>query len=507
MGKSLTASGFALLLTMCAASVSAADSRVADAVKQRDSKSLKTLISQRVDVNAPQPDGGTALHWAVYWNDLEAVDLLIRAGANVNASNDLGVTPLFLASEAGQAGAVSRLLAAGASSNVVRETGESPLMAAARSGNLAVVRALLARGADPNARETTHDQTALMWAAANRHAEIVEALVEAGGNLEARSRVRTGRTYLPADRNGSGNTPEEHARFSRYIDEGGYTPLLFAAQHGDAASVKRLLAAGANVNVQAPSGMSALVLAAHNDHTEAVDALIAGGADVESSAAGYTALHAAVLRGNVDIVSALLEHRANPNATISQATGARRYSQDWSFGDDLVGATPYYLAARFAEIPIMKVLAARGANTRFAMPDGSTAVMAAMDTALTRSGELEGFGTDRRGRYVFARLLTVQSPEEAQKDVLEIVKLAVASGADVNAAVLTGDTAMHKAVAKGLPSVIEFLAASGANVNAVNKKGQTPLAVAQATRRRLGGDVVATNKAVTDLLQSLGGHQ
>lgn len=498
---------FALLFTIVAASASAADARVAEAAKQRDARALRALIAQRVDVNAPQPDGATALHWAVYWNDAEAVDLLMRAGANVNASNDLGVTPLFLASAAGQAGMVGKLLAAGASSNAVRATGESPLMAASRSGSLAAVRALLARGADANAREKTHDQTALMWAAANRHADIVEALVEGGSDLEARSRVRTGRTYLPADRNGSGNTPEEHARFSRDVAEGGYTALLFAAQHGDEVSVKRLLDAGANVNVEAPSGISPLVLAAHNSNTEAVTVLIEGGADVQSAGAGYTALHAAVLRGNLQIVSALLEHGANPNATITQATGARRYSQDWSFGDDLVGATPYYLAARFAEVPIMRALAARGANTRFAMPDGSTAIMAAMDTAQTRSGELEGFGTDRRSRYVFARLLTVQSPDEAQKDVLEIVKLAVSAGADVNAAVVTGDTAMHRAAAKGLSSVIEFLAANGADVNAANKKKQTPLAVAQAARARRGGDMVAGNQAVVDLLQSLGGHQ
>ena len=207
-----------LLFTVVAAPASAADARVAEAAKQRDAKTLKTLIAQRVDVNAPQPDGATALHWAVYWNDAEAVDLLLRAGANVNASNDLRSHASFLASDAGQAGLVSKPLAAGASSNAVRATGESPLMAASRSGSLAAVPELAGSRRRRERQETTHDQTALMWAAASRHADIVEASRRGGRRTSKPDRwVRTGRTYLPADRNGSGNTPEEHARFQPNI--------------------------------------------------------------------------------------------------------------------------------------------------------------------------------------------------------------------------------------------------------------------------------------------------
>ena len=84
-----------LLLSM--ASLGAAGSDVADAVMRGDTAAVRALLAQKADVNAPQADGATALHWAVYREDLATADLLIRAGANVKAANREGATPLSLA--------------------------------------------------------------------------------------------------------------------------------------------------------------------------------------------------------------------------------------------------------------------------------------------------------------------------------------------------------------------------------------------------------------------------
>src|SRR5262245_37957374 len=93
--------GCVLGLVLCASSVEAAGpaaaASVADAVKRADKTAVRALLQQRADVNVPEPDGSTALHWAAYIDDLEAADMLIRAGANAKATTRYGVTPLALA--------------------------------------------------------------------------------------------------------------------------------------------------------------------------------------------------------------------------------------------------------------------------------------------------------------------------------------------------------------------------------------------------------------------------
>jgi ankyrin repeat protein len=210
-------------------------------------------VKQHFDVNARQPDGATALHWAAHWDDLEAADLLIHAGANVNAANDLAVTPLALSCENGNTAMVDKLLQAGAYPNAAVETGETALMTASRGGSLGAVEALLTRGADVNAKEPSRGQTALMWAVAQQHPAIVRALIEHGADIHARSHVR----HVYVNRGGRSNGE---------IEQGGFTPLLFAARQGDINSAELLLAAGANVNETAPDGTSALVVAAHSGH-------------------------------------------------------------------------------------------------------------------------------------------------------------------------------------------------------------------------------------------------
>lgn len=506
--------GWAVALTLVGATTIArpaasGDTRLAEAVKNRDADAVRALLEQRADVNTPQADGATALHWAAYWNDVDTADLLISAGANVNAVNDLGVTPLFLASTNEDPTIVTRLLTTGADPNLAHVSGESPLMAAARTGRVQAVKALLAHGANVNAKETSHDQTALMWAVANRHPGVVEALLEAGADIHARSRVRLRRFYLRSRGASYELTFEQHIERGDIEErpEGGFTPLLFAAQQGDVESAKLFLAAGANVNDTAPNGMSALEIAAFKNQVEVAKFLLDEGADPDAGDAGFAALHAAVLRGSLDLVEALLAHGADPNSQITKATGVRRQSADYGFSANFIGATPVYLAAKFAEIPIMRALAAGGADLRFAMPDGSTLLMAAMETARINSLGDQGLGEDRRERHVFFRLHETPSPEEVENEVLEIVKLGLASGADVNAADGIANTALHTAAGNGMTRVIELLVNSGAKLDAKNKRGQTPLAVAQAPRRNRGGDIFQGDPATVALLRSLGAQE
>jgi len=167
--------------------LSAGKSDVADAAMRGDGAAVRALIGQKADVNAPQNDGATALHWAVYRGDRELVQLLIRAGANVRASNREGATPLWLASVNGDASILSALVEGGADVNEKLPLGRTPLMVAARTGTLDAIKVLLDHGADPNAKDTLRGTTPLMWAADEGHADAIKLLIDRGADVKARS--------------------------------------------------------------------------------------------------------------------------------------------------------------------------------------------------------------------------------------------------------------------------------------------------------------------------------
>jgi ankyrin repeat protein len=434
------------------------DVRLIQAIRSKDAAAVRVLLRSRADVNATQGDGATALHWAVHYNDPATVDLLLRAGSRVNAANDLGVTPLYLACTNRNAAIVKKLLDAEADPNGTLLNGETVLMNCARTGNTESVKALIAAGAKVNAKEREHDQTALMWAAAEKHPEVVRVLLEAGADIRARSRTYT-QTVTSEVTQRAGR---EELNYN--VLRGGSTPLLFGARSGDVESVRLLLAAGADVNESLPNGMSALVLAAHSGNGAAASLMLDRGADPNAAEIGYTALHAAILRSDLNLVKDLLMRGANPNAQITKGTPLRRNSQDFNLPATLIGATPYWLAAKFVEPDIMRALVAGGADPNMSLTDGTTPLMAA-------AGSKEGAGSDRRGVSVIdgGRL-----PDEAR--LADTIAVALLQPADINAVNRNGETALHAAVSQGYDPVVRLLAEKGANLNVKNNKGLTPLA-------------------------------
>jgi ankyrin repeat protein len=434
------------------------------------------LLKDGVDVNAPQGDGSTALHWAAHFDNLPIADLLVRSGAKVNAANDDGATPLYLACINRSAPMVERLLAAGANANATLLNGETALMTCSRTGEPKTVKALLAHGAEINAKESSHSQTALMWAAAQGHAGVVSLLLEAGADFRARSKVYP---QIVVDESTQRAGREE---LNYTVLRGGSTALLQSARSGDAESAGLLLQAGADPNDKLPDGMSALILAAHSGQTDVATLLLNKGADPNSAAIGYTALHAAVLRSDLKLVKALLGHGADPNARLTKGTPIRRDTTDYNLPKTLVGATPYLLAAKFLEPEIMRALAAGGADTKITMPAGATPLMLAAGTG---SGSYDS----RRGIAVidFGKV-------EPESQVLKTVKAVLDIGADVNTADRAGDTALHAAAAHGYDTVVQLLADRGAQLNAKNKRGLTPLAECAAG----AGRPPATSAVVAD---------
>jgi len=471
--KASIAIALVVLLGASAAAQTRPDLRLVQAVEHHDARTVEALLKQRVDVNAAQPDGATALHWAAHWDDVATAERLIRAGAKVNAANDLGVTPLALACENGSLPMVVALLSAGANANAKLLSGETALMTASRSANSGVVQKLITGGANVNAKEESHGQTALMWAVANRHPEVVRVLLASGADVNARSEVRP-RVVHTGNRFGDRN----ESRGVVTLDLGGFTPLLFAARQGDLESARLLLDAGAKVEDRAANAASALIVAAHSGQGAFAKMLLDKGADANAAGAGYTALHAAVLRGDLDLVKALLARGANPNTPLAKGTPSRYYSKDWALNASaLAGSTPLWQAARYGDVPVMRALAAAGADPKVAYADGSTILIVSVAAN-------SGYGTgDRRERYLGPGD-TAPTPEENERVTYAAAAAAIELGADVNATNQAGETALHIAAAQAVDSVARLLVEKGANIEATNKRGLTPLGVAIAPRPR-----------------------
>lgn len=424
------------------------------AAKQQDWELLRELLDGGANPNAGAPDGTTALHWASYWDRLDAARLLIDAGADVNAETDLGVTPLWPAAQNGSAGMVDLLLKAGADPRATLPSGETLVMTAALTGNAEVVSRLLDAGGDPNG-SGTRQQTALMWAAGEGHSEVVAVLLEHGADVSARTAVR--RQYMKTEKEQESN-PEYHV----WLDMGGSTALMFAARSGHLEAAKHLVAAGADVNETNGFGITPIIMAVHGGNPELVAYLLEAGADPNLAEAGYSALHAAILHGSIASVEALLAHGADVNAPLERPTPTRRGSDDFHFHNAFVGATPFWLAARFTQPDVMRLLLEHGADPLFVLdcryPAGDkenqweevegpiTTVMAAVGMGGVRINR--GFHRPRGA--------------ELEQAMLEAVRIAAEAGVDIDATDALGQSALDHATIRGYEAVAEYLTQFGA---------------------------------------------
>src|SRR5499427_7925457 len=460
----------------------------ANAAQKRDMTTLRTLLHQDIDVNAAQPDGTTALHWAAHWNDMEAVNLLLRAGADSKATNRYGATPISEAVATGNAAMVQALLNAGANANTpTTADGETILMTSARVGNLDVVKLLLDRGAEVNARENYKGQTALMWAAAERHTDIVKLLLEHGADWKIRSVDRE--TKPPKLSAASSISP---------IARGGFTALSFSAREGDIPTAKVMLDGGVDINYGDIDNTSALVVAIMNKQFTFAKFLLDRGADPNTvDAYGRTPLYAIVDIRNEDW-SALPNRKADdplPALEILKELLARGAKLDTPLTKPLpgrsgmdsgdtslnAGATALMRAARSADVVSMKLLLEKGANPKLTTNEGNNALMFAA-------------GVGWRDKYT----------KGTEAEALEALKVMMETGLDVRTANSRGETALHGAADRGADTIVQYLADHGADVNAKNKRGYTPIDVALG---KGGIQLPVPHDTTIALLKKLGGRE
>jgi len=404
------------------------------------------------DVNRREVDGSTPLQWAVYDGDAAEVQRLLKAGAKVSVANNYGATPMGLAAEVGNDGIIKLLLEAGADANSANPEGQTALMAVARTGNVKAAELLVKHGATVDARERWGGQTALMWASARRHPEMMQFLISKGADVNAQSIDRDYQRHVTAE-----GRPKS-------LDSGGLTPLLYAARENCMTCVKVLVDNKVDINLPDPDGVSPLLVAIMNSNWDLAKQLILAGADVNQwDIYGEAPLFTAVGQrnqtsgghGSIDplnetngmtIVRMLLDRGANPNMQLFFRPANVRGSTNTR------GSTPLIRAATNADMEVVKLLLEHGADAKIKMADLQTPIMAVL-----------------AGRA-----------SEAQ--ALQLIGVLHDAGAELNVVALVnhredsrGGTALHYAVRKRYKEVIKKLASWGIDMNAKDQDGLTAL--------------------------------
>src|SRR5215471_5361244 len=445
-------------LLALASAVNAADLRVLEAVKSGNVDSVRALVQQHADINAPGADGLTPLHLAVQAADARITQLLLSAGANANAS---------------------------------LPEGETVLMTASRTGKADAIKALLSHGANPNAKESTLGETALMWAAAENHPEAVTALIEGGADVNARSTLLN---LAPFKWVTSGMV-------STTLPRGHWTALMYAARQNALGAARALAEKGADLNLTDPDGTTALVFAIINAHFDLAVMLLDKGADPNiADDTGMAALYAAVDMHTLgpmisrpapklvdeldaaDLVKSLLAHGANANARLMKPVLGRHHDGgDASLGE---GTTPLMRAVKTNDVEVMKLLLDAGASPFLTQKDYTTPLMIA------------AAGGARAGAYAAAFSVT-------EAGTIEAMKLLIDHGADVNSFNANGQTALHRAAQRGADQVVRFLAERGAKLDVKDKQGRMPVELAREPTRNPGAAPGPGHESTAALLRQL----
>jgi ankyrin repeat protein len=480
----LAASALLLAVILPVAAQAAEPVPLVDAASRGDLAAVRALVADKQDVNAARADGLTPLHAAVNVDRMDIVDTLLGAGAQASARDRYGITPLYLAAVNGNAEIIRRLLDAGADPNTADPGGETALMTAARTGAVAPLRLLLERGAHVDAREAEFGQTALMIAVREDQDAAVEVLLGAGASPNAQTRKGPVPRFVPPCKGtgcGSegvginrGGLPD---RGRRAEVKGGMTPLLYAARDGRLSAARRLVEAGADVELGDGNDIRPLLMAALNNHLDVARYLLSKGANVNADDFwGRTPLWAAVEHRNLDMnnndqdsptdngvdrapilefIKELIAGGANVNARTRELPPSRRWL--YSLNDvswvDFTGQTPFLRAALSADTATMRLLVQHGADPNLGTLAGTTPLMAAAGV-----------------NWVVAQTYT-----ESKQAQIDAVNLCLELGADVNATNSMGLTALLGAVNRGSNEIVELLVRRGARLDIQDKEGRTPL--------------------------------
>lgn len=453
---------------------------LADAARNQDLAAVKSLLDEGADPDQPGDFDTPAIHWLVRYNDLDAVRLMLDKGSDPNISNRYGVTPLTLAVDAGNTDMVRLLLEAGADANTVLHNKKPILFSAAAVGVLGSVQELVNHGAKVDARDPQFGQSALMIAANEGHADVVNYLLEQGADPNAETMVVGEERWVrPNSQRGfgfgigiiRGGTPADRGR--RDPIPGKMTPLLYAARsdHADVAGL--LLDAGADINQEEANGIFPLLMAISNNKMATANMLIERGSKInDSDWYGRSPLWEAVNvrnlyldsetfvnyvdRGPVlELIKVLLDKGADVDARTAETPPFRNNylgvgSLEWV---DFTGQTPFLTAALSGDITVMKLLLQHGADPYINTYAGTSPLMAAAGI-----------------NWVVAQTFT-----EGEEHLLEAVKLCYDLGMDVNQTNSMGLAAIHGAANRGSNDIIRFLVDHGAKLDVLDNEGRSAL--------------------------------
>ncbi len=425
------------------------DQRLVQAAKAGDSTTAIALLGKRADPNIAEPDGTTPLHWAVRNNDVALVERLIRAGADVKATNRFGIAAIALACESGSAAVLEKLIAAGVSPNATGPYGETALHTCAHSGKVEAAKVLIARGASLDAGDSWRGQTPLMWAAAQRHPDMMRALIEAGADVNARSTIvawERQRTSEPRD---------------KWLPPGGLTPMLFAAREGCVDCVKVLSHRASIPTSWIPISTRRWCSRSSTD-TSTSPVRSSTRARISTcrtrSAARLCGPPSTRTRcpssnrpaprqtddalSSMDIITKLLDRGAKVDVPL-RAQVPYRTKLDRG-GDGVLGAgtTPLLRAAKAGDVPVIKMLLAKGANPRAVTSRGNV-------NAIMMAANVSAREEDMTGR------------NKTQKEAIESIRLLLTAGTDINGVDTQGRTAAHGAALWGMTDVVRFLHENG----------------------------------------------
>jgi len=460
------------------------DSTLADRIEAGDRKSALEMIARNVPVNTPQPDGSTPLHWAVYRVDEELVRALLAHGAKPDVVNGFGSSPLAEAVRVANVNIVGMLLDSGANANRANEDGETPLLLSARTGSVKVAELLVRHGANVNTRETFRDQSALMWAAAENHPEMVAFLISKGAAVNVRATANDWPNQMT-------NEPRV-----QYRPTGGLTALLYAAREGCRGCAEALLKGGADMDLPNPDGMTPLMMAIDNSHYDVARYLLDQGANPNTwDWWGRTPLYAAVnMRGgpdsnagprppaSLDLIRALLDAGVNSNHQLNMLQPSRN-GNSGRFKDDLLntGATPLLRAAQTFDNDVVKALLEHRTIVDLPNAMGVTPLMAAAGIGTRTAAGVLGPGppTDVEGRSMETMELLLKAGANVNARITDTTSLTARIARASSMSGREGQTVLFFAAQTGRVAVVRFLLDHGAKVDAMGDSGRAVLNAAR----------------------------